>query len=78
MKRASYRDAVDFIAMNDESAEMDPEEVIRLASVLLVSEIFAVSRERVTRDVIRLRAKNAKEDRRRETIAREGEYLKGE
>lgn len=55
MKRASYRDAVDFIAFNDETAETDEAEVRTLASVLLVASVFGVETERVARDVVRLR-----------------------
>ncbi len=60
LKRASYRDAIDFIACNDESAETDPETVQSLASVLLVACIFGTEPERVARDVVRLRAKYTK------------------
>lgn len=57
LKRASYRDAIDFIALNDEPTIMDVEEVHALASVLLVASIFGTSQERVARDVVRLRHK---------------------
>lgn len=55
LKRASYRDAIDFIACNDESAELDPEAVRSLASVLLVASIFGTTIERVADDVVRYR-----------------------
>lgn len=60
MKRASYRDGVDFIAQNDEPAERDPKEVDGLATVVMLASIFGVSTERVARDVVRLRTKLAK------------------
>ena len=59
MKRASYRHAVEFIALNDEAAELDPEVVSSLASVVLVSEIFDVTQERVAGDVVRFRLREA-------------------
>lgn len=63
MKRASYRDGIDFIAMNDEPAELEEDVVAGLATVLLVSELFGVERERVARDVVRYRKKEAKRQR---------------
>lgn len=63
MKRASYRDAIDVIAMNDEPSIMIEDEMIGFASVLLVACIFDVTQERVARDVIRARVKEAKAKR---------------
>lgn len=60
MKRASYRDGIDFIALNDEPEELDEEVVGGLATVLLLSELFGVPRERVARDVVRYRKGEAK------------------
>ena len=57
LKRASYHDAVDFIAWNDESAERDPEIVSGLASVVLVASIFGTEPDKVAKDVVRLRTK---------------------
>lgn len=43
MKRASYRDAVDWIAQNDESGSEDtPEQISGYASVVLVADLFDV------------------------------------
>lgn len=64
MKRASYRDGIDFIAMNDEADELDEEVVAGLATVLLVSELFGVERDRVARDVVRYRKKIAQQEAR--------------
>lgn len=64
MKRASYRDAVDFVALNDEPSELDEEVVSGLASVVLVASIFDVETERVARDVVRLRKRIVKEESR--------------
>lgn len=60
MKRASYREGVEIIALNDEAAELDEEMVVGLASVMLLAELFGVDQERVVRDVVRFRKKHAK------------------
>ncbi len=55
MKRASYREAVELIALNDEPSEMDAESVAGLASVQIVSGLFDIEAERLARDVVRYR-----------------------
>jgi hypothetical protein len=59
MRRASYRNAVDFIAQNDEAGigddAYDPERVAELVTSILVADIFGVEAERVGRDVVRRR-----------------------
>lgn len=58
MKRASYRDAIDWVAQMDSPADdgsLDPEEVQGLVSSLLVADIFGVPNEKVGRDVVRRR-----------------------
>lgn len=57
MKRASYRDAIDYIAWNDEPEELDAQEMFGMATVQLVSQIFDVPGEKVAEDVVRLRKK---------------------
>lgn len=57
MKGAGYRDAMDFIALNDEDAERDVEQMQLLATTLLVSSIFGAPIEKVATDVLRLREK---------------------
>lgn len=59
LKRASYREAIECIALNDEPCIMEPEEMCGMATVLLVAAIFGTEQERVARDVIRLRRKVA-------------------
>lgn len=49
MKRASYRHAVELIAMNDDPAERDVEAVAAQISTSLVADLFGVERERVAR-----------------------------
>jgi hypothetical protein len=65
MKRASYRDAIDWIAQNDSAGDDDaddPEVVGHLVSSVLIAEIFGVECERVGRDVVRRRSALDKED----------------
>jgi hypothetical protein len=55
LKRASYREAVEWIAGNDEPSNPDVEELL---SVALIADIFGTTPERVARDVLRFRAKH--------------------
>lgn len=67
MKRASYRDAIDWVAQNDSGGNSDalePEAVSGLTSSCLVADIFDVSKERVGADVVRRRLALAKAERR--------------
>lgn len=59
MKRASYRNAIEWIARNDSAGDDDaddPEVAASLVSSVLVADIFDVETERVGRDVVRRRA----------------------
>jgi hypothetical protein len=59
VKRASYRDAIDFIAQNDSPGCFnadDPKTVSELVSSQLVADVFAVDAIKVGRDVVRRRA----------------------
>ena len=58
MKRAGYRDAIDFIAFNDEARSRDVEQIGFLATTVLVASIFDVPIEKVANDVLRLREKD--------------------
>jgi hypothetical protein len=50
--RASYREAVQWIADNDAAGDDDPVDVLNgLISVLLVADIFRVDADKVARDV---------------------------
>ena len=58
MKRASYRDAIDWIAQNDSAGEddaLDPEAAGSLVSAVLVADIFRVPSEKVGADIVRRR-----------------------
>lgn len=77
MKRASYREAVDFIAFNDGWGDHDAYDVEAVSGVVtvgLVARIFGVENERVAADVVRSREKADENDRaaaRRELARRE-------
>lgn len=67
MKRASYRDAVDWIAQNDSGADpgaLDPVTVSELVSSVLVADIFGVDVLKVGADVVRRRLTINKDERR--------------
>lgn len=58
MKRASYRDAIRWIALNDSAGDddaLDPVVVSELITSCLVADVFGVSTERVGIDVVRKR-----------------------
>lgn len=58
MKRASYREAIDWIAQMDSAADddaLDIEKVGELITSVLVADIFGVTAGRVGVDVVRRR-----------------------
>lgn len=60
MKRASYRDAIRWIADNDSGADdgaLDPVIVAELVSSVLVADLFDVPSAKVGADVVRERLK---------------------
>ena len=66
MKRASCREAVAWIARNDDEGSPDALEVdtVRgMLTVVLTADLFGVDAERVARDVVRYRMKRAIEER---------------
>lgn len=68
MKRASYREAIRWIAENDSSGDdLTEEECGSLVTSILVANIFDVDSDRVGRDVLKARkvAEKAREQRRR-------------
>lgn len=61
MKRASYREAIEWVACNDSAADDgndDPQTVSELVSSHLVADIFAVDVLKVGTDVVRFRKKH--------------------
>ena len=70
LKRASYRDAIDWIAQMDSAGDddaMDPEVASSLITAVLVADIFGASAEKVGRDVVRRRQTLKKEEERART-----------
>ena len=59
LKRASYRDAIDYIACNDDPCERDTAAIEGYVSVALVAAIFGTDGAHVARDVARLRERVA-------------------
>jgi hypothetical protein len=60
MKRASYREAIAWVAENDsagESTALELDEVGALVSAGLVADIFRVSTDKVAKDIVRYRRK---------------------
>lgn len=57
MKNPSYRQAIEYIALNDEPDDLNPEFMTGMASVHLVSVIFGTPTEVVAADVVRYRLK---------------------
>lgn len=57
MKRASYREGVEVIAMNDEPTEMEVSNVIGTPTCMLLAVLFDVSQDRVAEDVVKYRTK---------------------
>lgn len=58
MKRASYREAVYWIAWNDDPADgPDTERIAAYVTAGLIADIFGVEPEKVARDVARCRRK---------------------
>jgi hypothetical protein len=60
MKRASYREGVALVALNDEPTDMDPESVATYISTQLLADLFGVEPARVAKDILRIREKEAK------------------
>lgn len=71
MKRASYRQGVEYIALNDNDGGSDRLEVDSIAgyiSTVLLADLFDVLPERVARDIIRYRLKYSRVDTKSRTF----------
>lgn len=55
LKRASYRDGVDFIAMNDEPHDLDVEQIASYTTVVLMAQLFGTTEEKIAADILRIR-----------------------
>lgn len=53
MKHASYREAVRWLAYNDDTQWLNDDDPIESVSTALVADLFGVDVERVTRDLRR-------------------------
>lgn len=65
MKRASYRHAIEWIALNDSNGDDDrlnPDRTAFYVTSLLVADLFDVPEERVGRDIVRKRKQFDKEE----------------
>lgn len=62
MKRASYREGVTWIALNDEPLDMDPDSIAGYISTILLADLFGVEAARVAKDVLRRRKAPAPSD----------------
>ena len=63
MKRASYRNAVEWIALMDSAADndaLDPLTVSELVTVGLVADIFDVDPHKIGADIVRYRKREKK------------------
>lgn len=58
-KRLSYREAVEWIAVNDEPTETNPETLASLISVALIADLSARDPKKVAQDVLRARKQEA-------------------
>jgi hypothetical protein len=59
MKRAGYRAGIEWIAVNDEPTDTNPETIADYISSMLLADLFGVEPKRVGRDVARYRAKHS-------------------
>lgn len=61
MKRASYREGVEWIALNDSAGEdaYNEEAIAGFISTCLLADLFGVEREKVATDIVKFRKKNA-------------------
>lgn len=73
MKRASYREGVQWIAQNDECGEMSAEVMAGMVSVNLLADLFGKEPAEVAAAVIRTRQKEAKEADKRDRLSAEME-----
>ncbi len=57
MQRASYRDGIAWIALNDDPEDRNPDQIALMISVLLLADLFGIEPEKVAADVIAFRNK---------------------
>ena len=54
-KNKGYKFAVNLVAMNDEDATMNVEEISNIISACLIADLFGVSIEKVAQDILKIR-----------------------
>jgi hypothetical protein len=57
-KRASYREGVAWIALNDEPDDLDAESAAEYISTTLLADLFRKDPDEVGRDIVRYRIKH--------------------
>lgn len=62
MKRASYREGIEIIALNDNCDVNTVDELVGTTTVFLLAHLFGVEQERVAADVIKFRKKHDDQD----------------
>lgn len=55
MKRASYYEGVMWIALNDDTLDIDPDSVSEYIQVIFMSHLFGVHAFQIAKDVIKIR-----------------------
>lgn len=60
--RASYRHAVQWIALNDDTTDLRAEDPVATVTVCLVADLFGKSEEAVIADVVRYLEKQEKKE----------------
>jgi len=58
MKRASYREGIEIIALNDEPLETDVTVIAEQISVMLLGDLFGKDYLKVAQDVLKFRRKH--------------------
>jgi hypothetical protein len=64
MAHKGYRFGIEWIALNDEPAEVDASEVASLISVCLLADLFGKTTEEVAKAVVRIRIRRRMEGER--------------
>lgn len=57
-KRASYRQGIEFIAMNDEPTDLDAKSIAAYISTSLLADLFGKEPLKVAQDILKIRMRN--------------------
>lgn len=69
-KHPSYREAIEYVALNDEPCVMSAKDIMYQPTTQLVNVIFGTPMEEIAQDIIRLRVKMVRRERRLDRMAR--------